>query len=473
MSENRQPDDEIIEIIADDLNTLNLLEKVSKSNSNTQKFKSEKTHSLKENRFSPILRKMSDPPSGGASAGPSGNAQSSPIFDKKEISALMNAIPEYFPGQNLSIFISEIDNLMRHLHGKLTHDQVYLVSFSIRSKIKGDARDFIAHQNATDWSEIRRALLQKYGDQRSEELLESAVRQCVQKRNETYLDYYGRLLKAHSELMQYVCLHNNDKNYLAYKTVDYAKLALKTFQIGVLDPYRTYISNFELKTIEECLNKCKFYDNRKREWDYCEFLRKNNNETFNKRPQKFLPPVQNPTHSFGNYSNQSINYQNQFTNYPTQSNNYSTQSFQTKQYPQPSHTSNPNSFVSTPNNQVQQNRPNMQFSGPINKPLSQPNRFPTNKQVFGTKPGSNFSRVQNRNFTPMSVQSRVRTQQTPIPSTSTQRPPVIVEELYNVESDGTYFEHQPTDTVQYEDNEQCYEYESDENFQIAASEQQE
>lgn len=136
---------------------------------------------------------------------------------KDEIQMLLHAIPEYSPGQNLSIFINEVDNLFTHLNTRLSPDLHYLVNFSIRSKIKGDARNFIAYQNATEWPLIRQSLLQKYGDQRSEELLVSALMQCVQQKNETYMDYYSKLLKAFNDLMQYVSLNITDANYLGYK----------------------------------------------------------------------------------------------------------------------------------------------------------------------------------------------------------------------------------------------------------------
>ncbi len=206
--------------------------------------------------------------------------------ERSEVQLLLQAIPEYHPDHNnLSVFIQEVDNLAEYLQNRLTSDLVYAVNFSIRSKIKGDARDFITYQNATQWSEIRTALLSKYGDQRSEDLLISALTHCVQKRNETYLDFYSRTLKALNDLMQYISLNETDKNFITYKKADYQRLALKTFQIGLIDPYRSYLSHFQLSTIEECLNKCKFYDNRRHEWDYCEFLRKTNESSIPRKPQ--------------------------------------------------------------------------------------------------------------------------------------------------------------------------------------------
>ena len=236
-----------------------------------------------------------------------GSSTNSSDIPRNEIQLLLQAIPEYFPGQNLSIFINEVDNLTQHLNKRLTADLVYVVNFTIRSKIKGDAREYISHQNATEWHEIRAALLQKYGDQRSEDLLTSSLTQCVQLRNESYMDYYGRLLKAFNDLMQYVSLHETDQNYLAFKKIEYERLALKTFQIGLLEPHRSYLSNFELKTVEDCLNKCHFYDNRKQEWDYCEFIRKTQSMSFE---SKKFQPKQTTQNATRNFPNQNQNPQN-------------------------------------------------------------------------------------------------------------------------------------------------------------------
>lgn len=358
-------------------------------------------------------------------------------IEKSEIRLLMDAIPEYSPGQNLSIFIGEVDNLINHLNGRITADVKYLVNFSIRNKIKGDARDFIAFQNATEWEEIRSSLLRKYGDQRSEELLSAALSHCVQKRNESYLDYYSRLLKCCNDLLQYVSLNIVDPLELKYKLASYDKLALKTFQIGLVEPYRSYLSHFQLHSIEECVNKCQFYDNRKQEWEYCEYLRKSQDS---QRKPQIQPPVQIQTR------NQNYSQVNQ----------------------------NSNNFNSRPSPQQNFQNFNQGFKGNINKPIQQSQKQFTNKQVFGTKPGP--STFQNQ--TPMSVQSRVRTQQIPRQNNQQyqQKQDFISEELFNVESDST--------EQTYNENENDYSPEDDpelndefysqdiENFRLVASETQ-
>ena len=356
------------------------------------------------------------------------------MADKSEIQLLLHALPEFSPGQNLSIFTSEVDNLLQHLEGRVSPDLLYLVNFSIRSKIKGDARDYVAHQNATEWKTIRNALIQKYGDQRSEELLVSALRQCVQQRNETYLDFYTKLLKCFNDLIQNISLHNNDPHYLAYKKIDYAKLALKTFQIGLLEPYRTYISNFELTTIDEYLNKCKLYDNRKQEWEYCDFIRRSQSPY---SQQKSYPSNSMQLRRFHNPVNRSFNQ---------------TPSTQISKF-------------SPSNASRQQNAQFRGFPNCINQPISPTNNTFTNKHVFGTKPASNISKVSSNKPTPMSIQSRVYSHQMPSRTG-----------LFNVESDNADNENdihfaEPDNNYCETANDNCGFEESAENFYVPASEQ--
>ncbi|KAK4873879.1 hypothetical protein RN001_013239 [Aquatica leii] len=132
--------------------------------------------------------------------------------DRTELQLLLKAIPEYQPGYNLSIFISEVDSLLKHLNGRLSTDLVYAVEYTIRSKLIDEARDFIAYQNVKDWSSIKSSLLQKYGDHRSEDLLVLDLRRLAHTRAEHYLNFYNRILKALNDLMQYVQLYIRDDN---------------------------------------------------------------------------------------------------------------------------------------------------------------------------------------------------------------------------------------------------------------------
>lgn len=203
----------------------------------------------------------------------------------------------------------------------------------------------------------------------------------------------------------------NEPNLLAYKKFSYDQLALKTFQIGLLEPYRGYLSNFDLTSIEECLNKCHFYDNRRQEWEYCEFLRKSQEN--NKKTSRPDQPSQNANRTFSNPPHfQNRNYNNQT---PRSSHQL------------PQHTSfNKTAQLSS------QPRP---FQGPINEPLAHTSKFFTNRQVFGSnvKPNSPTSNFQKP--TPMSIQSRVRTQQVSSQNNYIQnKSPHANQGIFNIES---------------------------------------
>ncbi|KAL3281897.1 hypothetical protein HHI36_005102 [Cryptolaemus montrouzieri] len=216
MSDSDLEELNVIELIAADLETLNLgTTKIQINNFSDFEIKS---YPLRRARFSLInyepikeetLSEMSlNQRQINSTPIPSGTTSSLEPLSRNDIQLLLQSIPEYFSGEKLSIFVNEVDNLCNHLEGRLNADFVYEVNFFIRSKIKGESRDFLAFQNATN--SIRRVLLQKYGDQRSEDLLVSSLTHCLQKRNETYMEYYSRILKSYRDLIQYLTLNIAD-----------------------------------------------------------------------------------------------------------------------------------------------------------------------------------------------------------------------------------------------------------------------
>lgn len=382
------------------------------------------------------VSKMPDTVKESASNGSTG------IYTKNsELQVLLQAIPEYWPGQNLHLFINEVDNLVTYLSNKLTPDLVYVFNFSIRSKIKGEARDYVSYQGVTEWNDIRKTLLQKYGDQRSEDLLVSALTQCVQKRGETYLDFYGKLLQEFNGLMQNITLNTSDTNYLTYKRLEYGKLALKTFQIGLLEPHRSFLGNFELETIEQCLEKCRLLDNRKTQWDYCEFIRRSQDgNALTKKIFGSSSHNPNPMHNSLNSKPHSHLQGQSQTKLPT--------------FQQPTQKSF-NNFNQKPRspfpqfpNFKQPNQPNQNHNG-------QKNFFP--KPVFGNGPVSQPQRPPE----PMSVQSRISNSWRPRPlntfhqNLAPKNSNFRFQELHNVETD-----HLPNENDFCEDQDDNPEFEN-------------
>ena len=160
--------------------------------------------------------------------------------DKSELLSYIQALPEFCPKGNLSTFVNEVETIFEIFENRLTPDLDKLFSFHIRNKIKGEARDYISIQRANNWNDIKKHLLEKYGDSRSEELLVAELTQCVQKKNEKCLDFYSRIIKTFNNLIQNISLNSDPNNpeekiWLKHQISHYTKLALKIFKNGLLD----------------------------------------------------------------------------------------------------------------------------------------------------------------------------------------------------------------------------------------------
>jgi len=270
------------------------------------------------------------------------------------------------------------------------------------------------------------------------------------------MDYYSRLLKNYSDLIQYLTLNIADPVFLEYKKQDMERLALKTFQIGLLEPHRSYLSNFSLNNIEDCINKCQFHDNRKQEWEFSEFIRRTQEP-----PRKSSPNYQ--SQELSNYSNRQPSPQNSFPFHNQQKrfsepqNSFNFQNLQPSKFSQQQQRTNTENFSTK---QYQNN--NQGFPNSINKPIPSRNIPLTNKKVFGTKPGSSFTKMKYQP-TPMSTSTIVPTQQPP-PQRSFE-----FEELFNVKAQNNNDEYLTEEQYEeYFDEEN----DTDENFQLTASEPQ-
>lgn len=425
-----------------------------------------------KNRFEPYPFKMT--PNNTAPLPPVDATTAQPIFlfSVQELTALTNSLPEFYPDSNLSTFITNVDNLGNFLNGKLTPTQTYLFNVSILSKIKKEARDYLNFHNQTEWPGIRSALLNKYGDQRNEELLLSALRSTIQKRNESYNEYYDRVLLAQNELLQYVQLHE-DGNIFQFKSALYQNQSLQMFCSGLLEPYRSHLINFELTTLDDALNKCRMYDNKLQENNYTDYMRRLQDN----RPSKPITPQSRPTLSNARPNFQSNfqqnNHQRNFQ--PNYQNNFQNNSQSNSRNFQPNHQNNFQNNFQRQQFQSQTNfspqRPQFQpkpFSGDINKPLKQATRFPSGKHIFQNKPQQQYRPE------PMSVQTSAFTFK---PKNNhfqnTSKPTFTSEELFNTE---VIQENHEPNVEEYYDEDENYEHENycedsqeTENFQLQAS----
>jgi len=222
---------------------------------------------------------------------------SNPPIQDKVLFKLLSELPEYSPGDNLHIFIKELDTFITYIESRtLTNEQRYTSQLAIKRKLKGEARNYISYYNNESWAEIRAALLKRYGDQRSEDILMQTLQSCIQFKSESFQTYYSRITKALSELLQNVQLNSNN-DIFQFKKANYTNLAEKTFKYGLIEPYRSYLSHFNTMTLQEALNKCRELDNTQAQWEYSEFIRRvqekpKHNDPFSFKPFPFRPQPQ-------------------------------------------------------------------------------------------------------------------------------------------------------------------------------------
>jgi len=193
-------------------------------------------------------------------------------IDKVELKMIVESLPSFAPGDNLSLFISEIESFLEYVKDKLTEAQTYLVGQALKAKIKGAARNIINFENANTWPLIKKVLIGQFGEKRSEDLLVANLSQLVQLPNEPYLNFYQKCMAAYHLLLENVML-NCSAEEQNFKNEYYKKLCASTFKLGLLEPYRSYISHFEMETIQDCLTKCQIYDNLENSWTQKESLR--------------------------------------------------------------------------------------------------------------------------------------------------------------------------------------------------------
>ncbi|KAF5287216.1 hypothetical protein FQA39_LY15993 [Lamprigera yunnana] len=264
--------------------------------------------------------------------------------------------------------------------------------------------------------------------------------------------YFLKILKALNDLMQYVQLYVADPNLRIYKKLDYEKLSLKTFQLRILEPYRSFLIHFELNTLEECLNKCRLYDNRKQEEQYYDYVR---------GPLKKPQPMQHQSFKT-HYSFQKSPQTFSILQKPHQP-------FYNAQRPQNSF----NTQNTRPNFYSQFNNQPKPFSGSINKPITQSFRNFTNKQVFGNPkpiiPQSQYKPSPTSGISTF-TNNKIKPPQNFDQSSSNPRRNFISEELNNVEPEQLEVVQDELEEIYQGDHIQDdYDQKEDENFWEPAS----
>ncbi|KAF5272905.1 hypothetical protein FQA39_LY07671 [Lamprigera yunnana] len=234
---------------------------------------------------------------------------------------------------------------------------------------QGTARDVFIISNCQTWSQVKTALINRFGDCRNENLLENVLIICFQLTNESYQDYYERIRTKLQCLLEQININEDNEPLKNYKIQIFNKKALTTYLSGLVEPYYSFMNYHRVNSLEECLLKLKDYDNHRQQANFMNFMRqkgqnKQNYKTINiyQKPQQFKP-----------HQNNSLNFNPQ---------NASRQFNYNPQIPT--------------NNQYKQN---FIPRGPINiqiRPIT--TRYLTNNEVFGKK-------IESRP-TPMSISTR-------------------------------------------------------------------
>lgn len=208
-----------------------------------------KSQFLKTNRHSPSYKmSLTDNNAEQTDQNPTLSVPLIPISDR-EIQMLLGTIPEYHPGGNLSLFVQKVDKLLTYLEGRLTDTLAYIVLDTIQLKIKGEAENYIACLNISTWDEIRAALLRKYGDQRSEEILANELRKITHFKGESYSDFYGKIITAYNSIIEHLQLNISEEALIKFKRMEYTQFAINTFKYGILEPYRSHLKYFSISSL--------------------------------------------------------------------------------------------------------------------------------------------------------------------------------------------------------------------------------
>lgn len=198
-----------------------------------------------------------------------------PVITDEQLKSFCQTIPCFSPEHNdtLSNFIITVDDIIKLFEsGTFTmcsNVQVHLLNLHIVSKLKDTAHTYITSNNFhgfipdsfATWKNIRKALLEQFGQTKSEDTLFNELQSERQKFGEHYREFHLRVNAKFNILMKHVQLtHNNEQKILTLKDI-YSNEALKTFISGLQSPYRETVYYTNPRTLHECLEQCERYAN--------------------------------------------------------------------------------------------------------------------------------------------------------------------------------------------------------------------
>lgn len=355
------------------------------------------------------------------------------------------SVPEYHGGpKSLFYFINNTEKFLSNFHFTDPVLSDYFLQFVI-SRIQGEAKDLVILNNPTSWLTLKTLLLNKYKDPRSEQLLLTNLTSCFQTHSQNYEQYSSELNSRLLSLKEHVLLNSTNDAEKNAKLTMFDNIAKNTFIAGIKEPYNAYLISQNTTSLDDCINKCRIFDDLKQQTNYHNFLRNSNT----KNPFKLTPKLQ------------------------TQNSHVPVRQNMPQYFPTNQHVFAPRiQYPNTPQRQsyAPQNFPQTKFQSP-----SQPNVFASNPARPLPKP------------TPMSTSTKQFPNQQQRPyridnffkNTGPPNPYVKIEEIHQQETVDPPYEYlQPFDENNFsvyeqneisDENQEWFEDGADENFPEKAS----
>lgn len=361
-----------------------------------------------------------------------------------ELNLAKEIVPTYEGGNtNLSYYIQQCEkfiNTYRNTTAGQENCSVNKLIFELCcTKLTGAARDTIIISNCTTWKNVKETLLNRFGDQRNETLLENDLITCYQFSNESYEQYYEKIKSKLQQILEHINLREGNDNIKEFKTNLFNMRAQNTFCAGLLEPYRSFISSKTATSLEDALTHLRNYDNHQQQINFLNFIRQKNS---NKNPKFVNQPIRNMTRPA------TPQHFTPFSNY--QRPIYTPPSYYQRPIQNPQFVRNSNQFPREPIHIE-------------SRPIQQ--KFPTNSQVFGKKP--------EYKPTPMSITTRNTNQSNQNQNQNyfrrTNPGNFISKELHNLEQLENY-EH---DTDFYDNNYDTYDQSLENSYDQSLFENQE
>lgn len=160
-----------------------------------------------------------------------------------------NFIPDYDGSQStLHDFISACDHAIKYID----EENVEHIPFLIKSKLVGEAKQFISSRALANWTDIRNLLLSHFGDTRDAESLLRELTTSFQKHSEPPRSYVQRVQLLLTKLRNCTALDDSlDKITKEAMNLKHEKIGLKTILSGLNDPIGQTLRSQRPQSIED------------------------------------------------------------------------------------------------------------------------------------------------------------------------------------------------------------------------------